>query len=91
MAETRDRQHNPGPGAARVEISEVSELIQAAADLIHARTAPASAVLAFHERKAALFEALAAEEPENVDRQEAAKSSRDQVEYLRAMAERGCS
>ncbi len=90
MAETRDRQHMPESNTARVEISKVSELIQEASDLIHARTAPASAVLAFHERKAALFEALAAEEPENADRQEVAKSAREQVEYLRAMAERGC-
>lgn len=82
MAETRDRQQV-------VEISEVSELIQEASDLIHARTAPLSAVLAFHERKAALFEALAAEEPENADRQAVAKSAREQVEHLRAMAERG--
>jgi hypothetical protein len=89
MAETRDRQQNPEPTAARVEIPKISELIQEATDLIHTRTAPLSAVLAFHERKAALFEALAAEEPENADRQAVAKSARDQVNHLRAMAERG--
>ena len=89
MAETSNRQQNPESSTARVKISQVSQLIQEASDLIHARTAPLSAVLAFHERKAALFEAMAAEEPGNADRQEAAKSARQQVEHLRAMAERG--
>lgn len=91
MATTSDRQHNPEPITARVEISQVSQLIQEATDLIHARTAPASALLAFHERKAQIFEALAAEEPQNVERQEVAKSARKQVEHLRAMAEGRCA
>lgn len=90
MATASDRQHNPEPITARVEISQVSQLVQEATDLIHARTAPASALLAFHERKAQLFEALAAEEPQNVERQEVAKSARAQVEHLRAMAEGRC-
>ena len=68
MTTTSDRQHNPEPITARVEISQVSQLVQEATDLIHARTAPASALLAFHERKAELFEALAAEEPQNAER-----------------------
>ena len=93
MPETSNRQHIPDPPVsttARVEVSQVSALIQEATDLIHARSAPASALLAFHERKATLFEALAAEEPWNADRQDAAASARAQVEHLRAMAERGC-
>ena len=91
MATTSDRQHYPEPITARVEISQVSQLIEEATDLIHARTAPASALLAFHERKAELFEALAAEEPQNNERQEVAKSARAQVEHLRAMAEGRCA
>ena len=89
MATTSDRQHNPESIPVRVEISQVSELIEEATYLIHTHTAPASALLAFHERKAQLFEALAAEEPQNTDRQEVAKFARAQVDHLRAMAERG--
>jgi hypothetical protein len=89
MATSSDRQHNPEPIPARVEISQVGQLIEEATYLIHTNAAPASALLAFHERKARLFEALAAEEPENSDRQEVAKSARAQVDHLLAMAERG--
>ena len=89
MATTSDRQHNPEPIPVRVEISQVSELIEQATYLIHTHTAPVSELLAFHERKARLFEALAAEEPQNTDRQEVAKSARAQVDHLHAMAERG--
>lgn len=87
MATTSDRQHNPEPATVRVEISQASALIEEATYLIHAHTAPVSALLAFHERKARLFEALAAEEPQNADRQEVAKFARAQVDYLCAMTE----
>ena len=89
MATTSDRQHDPEPTPVRVEISQVSQLIEEATYLIHMHAAPVSALLAFHERKARLFEALAAEEPHNSDRQEVAKSARAQVDHLRAMDERG--
>ena len=90
MPGTQDRQISQ-EAARQVTTSDVGALIKEATDLIAARgTAPLSAVLAFHERKAALFEELAAEEPENADRQAVAKSAREQVEHLRAMAERGC-
>lgn len=88
MATTSNRQHNPEPIPARVEISQVSQLIEEATYLIHTNAAPVSALLAFHERKARLFEALAAEEPQNADRQEVAKHARAQVNHLRAMDER---
>lgn len=92
MSQTSDRRFSvpaPATATARGSASQVSALLQEAADLIRTPGAPLSALIGFHERKAALFEALAAQEPENPERREAAESSRAQLEHLRAMAERG--
>ncbi len=77
-----------GAGPSRVALSEISAILQEAADLSADRGAPLSRRVAFHLRKAELFERLAADEPDNADRQAAAMQARRQYEHYLAMAER---
>jgi predicted outer membrane protein len=77
-----------GAGPSRVALSEISTLLQEAADLSADRGAPLSRRVAFHLRKAELFEQLADDEPGNADRQAAAMQARRQYEHYLAMAER---
>jgi hypothetical protein len=77
----------PGAGMARVALSELSALLQEAAELSADRGAPLSRRVAFHQRKAELFERPAAEEPDNDERQAAAVQARLQCEHYVAMVE----
>jgi predicted outer membrane protein len=77
-----------GAGPSRVALSELSALLQEAADLSADRDAPLSRRVAFHQRKAELFEQLAADEPDNTERQAAAVQARRQYEHYIAAAER---
>jgi hypothetical protein len=91
MPETSDRRNSTSsaPNGSDVTVSEASALIQEASDLIHASGGMSrSSLVGFHERKAALFEALAAAEPWNVERREVADNARAQLEALRALGER---
>lgn len=72
---------------SRVALSELSALLQEAADLSADRDAPLSRRVAFHKRKAELFERLAADEPDNAERQAAAVHARLQCEHYIAMVE----
>ena len=81
-------QTRTGGGLGRVALSELSALVQEAAELSADRDAPLSRRVAFHLRKAELFERLAVDEPDNADRQAAAVQARRQYEHYVAMAER---
>ena len=72
---------------ARVALGEISALLQEAADLSADQGAPLSRRVAFHKRKAELFERLAVDEPDNAERQAAAVRARQQYEHFVAMAE----
>lgn len=84
---TTEPQTRTDAGLARVALSEISAFLQEAAELSADRGAPLSRRVAFHLRKAELFERLAAEEPDNADRQAAAVQARMQYEHYVAMAE----
>jgi len=73
---------------SRVALSEISAILQEAADLSADQGASLTRRVAFHQRKAELFERLAADEPDNVERQAAARRARQQYEHYVAMAER---
>lgn len=73
---------------SRVALSEISAILQEAADLSADQGASLTRRVAFHRRKAELFERLAADEPDNADRQAAAQRARQQYEHYIAMAER---
>lgn len=84
---TTEPQTRTDAGASRVALSELSALPQEAAELSADRDAPLSRRVAFHQRKAELFERLAADEPDNADRQAAAVQARQQYEPYVAMVE----
>lgn len=81
-------QNRTSAGPTRVALREISAILQEAADLSADHCAPLSRRVAFHQRKAELFEWLAADEPDNADRQAAAIQARQQYEHYVAMAER---
>jgi predicted outer membrane protein len=83
---TTEPQTRTGKGSSLVALSEISALLQEAADLSADRGAPLSRRVAFHQRKAELFERLAADEPGNAERQAAAVQARRQYEHYIAMA-----
>ncbi len=76
-------------GTSPVALHEISSLLGEAAQLSAAHGVPLSRRLDFHQRKAELFTRLAADEPDNADRQAAAQQAKGQYEHLAAMAERG--
>lgn len=80
-------QNRTGAGPSRVALGELSALLQEAADLSADRDAPLSRRVAFHQRKAELFERLAADEPNNADRQAAAVQARLQYAHYVAMVD----
>jgi len=84
---TSEPQTRTGAATSRVALSELSALLQEAAELSADRDAPLSRRVAFHLRKAELFERLAAEEPGNDERQAAAMQARLQYEHYVLMAE----
>lgn len=84
---TTEPQNRTSAGPVRVALSELSALLQEAAELSANRDAPLSRRVAFHLRKAELFERLAVEEPDNADRQAAAVQARMQYEHYVAMVE----
>jgi predicted outer membrane protein len=73
---------------SRVALSEISAILQEAADLSADKGASLSRRVAFHQRKAELFERLAADEPGNAERQAAAQRARQQYDHYAAMAKR---
>lgn len=72
---------------SRVALSELSALLQEAAELSADRDAPLSRRVAFHKRKAELYERLAADEPDDAERQAAAVLARQQYEHFVLMVE----
>ena len=84
---TTEPQTRTGGGLGRVALSELSALLQEAAELSTDRDAPLSRRVAFHQCKAKLFERLAVEEPDNAHRQAAAVQARMQYEHYVAMVE----
>jgi predicted outer membrane protein len=73
---------------SRVALSEISAILQEAADLSADHGASLSRRVEFHKRKAELFERLAADELDNAERQAAARRARQQYDHFVAMAER---
>ena len=84
---TSEPQTRTDADSARVALSELSAFLQEAADLAADRDAPLSRRVTFHLRKAELFERLAAEEPDNAERQAAAVQARLQYEHYVLMVE----
>lgn len=80
-------QNRTSAGPSRVALGEISALLQEAADLAADRDAPLSRRVAFHQRKAELFERLAADEPNNADRQVTAVQARLQYAHYVAMVD----
>ena len=85
---TTEPQTQTGAGPSLVALSEISALLQEAAELSADRGAPLSRRVAFHQRKAELFERLAAAEPDSAERQAAAVQARRQYEHYVTMAGR---
>jgi hypothetical protein len=85
---TTEPQTRTDVGPSLIALSEISALLQEAADLTADRGAPLSRRVAFHQRKAELFERLAADEPGNPERQAAAAQARRQYEHYIAMTGR---
>lgn len=85
---TTEPQTRTNAGSSRVALSEISAILEEAAELSADRGAPLSRRVAFHQRKAELFERLAADQPDNTDRQAAAVQARQQYEHYVALAER---
>ena len=73
---------------SRVALNEISAILQEAADLSADQGASLTRRVAFHKRKAELFERLADDAPDNAERQAAAQRARQQYEHYVAMAER---
>lgn len=84
---TTEPQTRTNAESSRVALSEISALLQEAAELSADRDTPLSRRVAFHQRKAELFERLAADEPDNADRQAAAVQARMQYKHYVAMVE----
>lgn len=78
----------PDAQSPRVAAGEISAILQEAAELSADRGASLTRRVAFHKRKAELFARLAADEPDNVERQAAARRARQQYERYLAMAGR---
>ncbi len=78
----------PGAQSSRVVVGEISAFLHEAAELSADRGASLSRRVAFHERKAELFARLAADEPDNAERQAAAQRAWQQYEYYLARAGR---
>jgi predicted outer membrane protein len=85
---TTEPQIRTGAGPSRVALRELSAFLREAAELSADRDAPLSRRVAFHQRKADLFERLAADEPDNAERKAAAVQARRQYEHYVAMAGR---
>ena len=76
-------------GTTPVALHEISALLSEVAQLSAERGVPLSRRLDFHQRKAELLTRLAADEPDNPDRQAAAQQAQSQYEHLAAIVERG--